>query len=48
VPDEQIQQFLKVLNDCEFARYAPGDANENMENVYNSAIGAISKMEDNL
>lgn len=48
VPDEQIQQFMKVLNDCEFARYAPGDVNENMENVYNSAIDAISKMEDNL
>lgn len=48
VPAEQIQQFMKVLNDCEFARYAPGDINENMENVYNSAIGAITKMEDNL
>lgn len=48
VPDEQIQQFMNVLNDCEFARYAPGDVNENMENVYNSAINAISKMEDNL
>ena len=48
VPAEQILQFMKVLNDCEFARYAPGDVNENMENVYNSAISAISKMEDNL
>ena len=48
VPAEQIRQFMKVLNDCEFARYAPGDVNENMENVYNSAISAISKMEDNL
>ena len=48
VPEEQIRQFMKVLNDCEFARYAPGDVNENMENVYNSAISAISKMEDNL
>ena len=48
VPDEYIQQFMKVLNDCEFARYAPGDVNENMENVYNSAMDAISKMEDNL
>ena len=48
VPDEQIRQFMKVLNDCEFARYAPGDVNENMGNVYNSAIDAISKMEDNL
>lgn len=48
VPDELTKQFMKVLNDCEFARYAPGDANQNMENVYNSAIGAITKMEDNL
>ena len=48
VPEDLIQQFMKVLNDCEFARYAPGDVNENMENVYNSAIDAISKMEDNL
>ena len=48
VPQEQIEQFMKVLNDCEFARYAPGDVNETMENVYNSAISAISKMEDNL
>ena len=39
---------MKVLNDCEFARYAPGDANTNMGNVYNSAIDAITKMEDNL
>lgn len=48
VPEELIQQFLQVLNDCEFARYAPGDPNANMENVYNSAIEAITKMEDNL
>ena len=48
VPEEQVLQFLQVLNDCEFARYAPGDENQNMENVYNSAIGAISKMEDSL
>ena len=48
VPDERIKQFMQVLSDCEFARYAPGDPNQNMENVYNSAIDAISKMEDNL
>lgn len=48
VPEELTQQFIKVLNDCEFARYAPGDANENMGHLYNSAIETISKMEDNL
>lgn len=48
VPEELIEQFIRVLNDCEFARYAPGNVNENMENVYNGAISAITKMEDNL
>lgn len=48
VPDELTQRFIKVLNDCEFARYAPGDVDENMGGVYDSAIDVISKMEDNL
>ena len=45
VPQEHITAFIKTLNDCEFARYAPGDATANMESVYNSAINAISQME---
>lgn len=45
---ERIDQLLKVQNDCEFARYAPGDPNENMENIYNNAIQAITQMEDEL
>lgn len=48
VPDALTNQFMKVLNDCEFARYAPGDVNQNMEHVYNSAISVITQMEDNL
>ena len=46
VSQEHIDVFLKTMSDCEFARYAPGDANANMENVYNSAIATISQMED--
>lgn len=38
--------FIKLLNDCEFAHYAPGDANEMMENVYNNSFNIISKIED--
>lgn len=45
---ERIDQLIKVQNDCEFARYAPGDPNENMENIYNNAIQAITQMEDEL
>ena len=40
-------EFIKTLNECEYARYAPGNPNENMETVYNSAVSVISKMEDN-
>ena len=45
---EQIDAFIKTLNDCEFARYAPGDATSNMEGVYKSAIDVITKMEDTI
>lgn len=45
---ERVDQLIKLQNDCEFARYAPGDPNENMENVYKNAIQAITQMEDEL
>ena len=48
VDQKQIDTFIKSLSDCEFARYAPGDANANMENVYRTAIDTITQMEDNL
>lgn len=47
VPQEYTEQFIRTLNDCEFARYAPGaDANATMGNVYQAAIDIISKIED--
>ena len=42
---ELIQEFIDVLNCCEFARYAPSGGNFAMESVYDRAIGVISKME---
>ncbi len=48
VSKEHIDAFIKTLNDCEFARYAPGDATANMANVYDSAIQTITQMEDTL
>lgn len=44
--DDLTQDFLKVLDQCEYARYAPGDPNEAMDKVYTFAIDVISKMED--
>lgn len=46
VNEELIKEFIDVLNECEFARYAPGDANKTMDNIYKSAIEVISKMEN--
>ena len=48
VSDELTQQFLAALNDCEFARYAPGDENEAMDKVYKTSIDVISKMENSI
>ena len=48
VSAEIIDQYLGVLNDCEFARYAPGDPNANMESIYDKAISLISKIENNI
>ncbi len=44
VDAETIHQFLGALDDCEFARYAPGDATGNMNKVYDSAMTAITQI----
>ncbi|MCM1311993.1 MAG: BatD family protein [Bacteroides sp.] len=43
-----VDEFIKALNDCEFARYAPGDANETMEAVYNDSVSIIGKIENSI
>ena len=44
VADDVIKDFINALNECEFARYAPGDENEAMDKVYTTSVEAISKM----
>ena len=41
---ETIQQFLGALDECEYARYAPGDATGNMNKVYEAAMTAITQI----
>ena len=48
VADEVIKAFINALNECEFARYAPGDENEAMDKVYTTSVEAISKMENSI
>ncbi len=46
VDTDTVSQFIGALDECEYARYAPGDASGNMNKVYDAAINAIMKIED--
>jgi hypothetical protein len=46
VPKENIDMLIAVIENCEYARYAPDNNHEGMENMYNEAITAISKLEN--
>lgn len=48
VQADLIKEFIEALNQCEFARYAPGDENAAMDKVYSSAIDVMSKMENSI
>lgn len=48
VEEPLVNELHTVLNEGEFARYAPGDAGAAMDKVYNMAIAVISKMENSI
>lgn len=48
VQEALIAEFIGVLNECEYARYAPGNENEAMDKVYSASVEVISKMENNI
>lgn len=41
-------KFIEILNDCEFARFAPAEASKGMETLYNEALEIITKTEREL
>lgn len=41
-----VSQFIKILNTCEFARYAPNSGQQEMGNLYDETIEAISQLEE--
>lgn len=43
-----IDEMQDLLNEGEFARYAPGDAGATMDKVYSRAMDVISKMENSI
>lgn len=48
VPEDIVNQFIDLLNNCEFARFAPGDPDKKMDDLYHKGIEVITKAEKNL
>jgi hypothetical protein len=48
VDADLTQTFLDALNECEFARYAPGNVGDTMDKVYAKAVDVISRMENRI
>ena len=46
VPESTLLLFLSALDECEFERYAPGDATGNMNKTYEAAMTAITSIEN--
>ncbi|GHV10358.1 hypothetical protein FACS1894162_4020 [Bacteroidia bacterium] len=46
VSENLISKFMKILNTAEFARFAPSQGHEAMDDLYNSTVKAIDKMEN--
>jgi len=46
VEDATVDKFIEALDECEFERYAPGDAKGNMNKTFESAMKAIMEIEN--
>lgn len=45
IEEPYIETFLSVIDECEFARYAPSSGRKEMAQLYRDAAGVISKLE---
>lgn len=48
VDETLINEFMDILNTCEFARYAPSQASDAMDKLYELTVDAIGKMENTI
>jgi hypothetical protein len=48
VNEALIKQFISTLNNCEFARFAPGNKSQLMDELYKEAIEVITRTEQEL
>ncbi|MDR0414888.1 MAG: BatD family protein [Prevotellaceae bacterium] len=45
IEEPYIETFISVIDECEFARYAPGSGRKEMAQLYREAVSVISKLE---
>ncbi len=45
VDEALIRQYIEVLEACEFARFAPGDPQATMDNIYDLSTQAINSLD---
>ena len=48
VSEESVRQVIGLLDDCEYARYAPGDDTGRMDRLYEQAAGVIGQIENSI
>lgn len=48
VDEETTLQFINVLSECEFARFAPGDPASTMDHLYTDASNVIDQLDDKI
>jgi hypothetical protein len=48
VSSSTIQKLISTLDNCEYARYAPGSVSGDLNYIYNSTVELITKIEDEI
>lgn len=48
VEEDMIQDFLNILDTCEFARYAPSTGSSEMDELYKKTMETITKLEKSI
>lgn len=46
VSDDLVSAITRLLDDCEFARFAPGDETGRMDHLYEEAVSTIGRIEN--
>lgn len=48
VSDEGKVELFRIMDECEFSRYAPSEEKSNMDQLYQDAINLINQLEQNI